>query len=123
MARNPNGASSVYEGTDGYWHGRVTVGLKDDGSLDRRHVMSKSKSVVVKKVRALERLRDTGRVPATRERWTVRAWLEHWLEAVAQPSLKDSSYDAYRNAVVNHLVPELGRHRLDRLEPEHLERL
>ena len=36
-ARNPNRASTVYEGADGYWHGRVTVGLLDDGSPDRRH--------------------------------------------------------------------------------------
>jgi len=36
MARNPNRSSSVYEGSDGYWHGRVTAGFKDDGSLDRR---------------------------------------------------------------------------------------
>jgi len=34
MARRPNGESSIYEGKDGYWHGRVTVGIKDDGSPD-----------------------------------------------------------------------------------------
>ena len=56
--RNPNRASTVYQGTDGYWHGRVTVGLRDDGAPDRRHVMSKSKGVVVRKVRDLERNRD-----------------------------------------------------------------
>ena len=39
MARTPNGASSIYLGKDGYWHGRVTVGVRDDGSPDRRHVM------------------------------------------------------------------------------------
>jgi hypothetical protein len=35
--RKPNGASTVYEAADG-WHGRVTDGVKDDGSPDRRHV-------------------------------------------------------------------------------------
>ena len=63
MARSGNRQSSIYLGKDGHWHGRVTVGRKEDGSPDRRHVMSKSKGTVVAKVRALERLRDEARVP------------------------------------------------------------
>ena len=50
MSRQANGRSTIYQGKDGYWHGRVTVGLKDDGRVDRRHVMSRSKAVVVDKV-------------------------------------------------------------------------
>jgi integrase len=122
-SRNPPGASTVYKGADGYWHGRVTVGLRDDGRSDRRHVMAKTKAEVVKKTRALERLRDSGRMPQAGPKWTVGAWLEHWLESIARPSLRESSYNAYRTAVFKHLVPAVGRHRLDRLQPEHLERL
>ncbi|MGH8893241.1 MAG: tyrosine-type recombinase/integrase [Actinomycetes bacterium] len=123
MARNPNRTSTVYKGADGYWHGRVTVGYRDDGSEDRRHTMSKSKSVVVQKVRALEKLRDAGQAPKVGERWTFDAWLDHWLELIARPGLRVRSYEAYRGAVWKHLVPGLGKQRLDRLEPEHLERL
>jgi integrase len=123
MARNPNRASSVYKGKDGYWHGRVSVGFRDDGSPDRRHVMGKSKAVVVRKVRDLEKLRDSGRVPRAGETWTLGGWLTHWLETIARPSLRDTSFNAYRIAVHKHLVPALGKQRLDRLEPEHLERL
>jgi len=28
------GASSIYKGADGFWHGRVTVGVRDDGRPD-----------------------------------------------------------------------------------------
>ncbi len=37
-SREPNGASTIYKGADGFWHGRVTVGVRDDGKPDRRHV-------------------------------------------------------------------------------------
>ncbi len=37
-SRQSNLRSSIYRGEDGYWHGRVTVGVRDDGTLDRRHV-------------------------------------------------------------------------------------
>lgn len=122
-SRNPPGASTVYRDKDGYWHGRVSMGVKDDGRPDRRHVGGKTKADVVRRVRELERLRDSGNVPALGRKWTVGDWLEHWLESIAKPSLRESSYDAYRHAVRKHLVPGVGRHRLDRLEPEHLERL
>ena len=32
-SKRPNGESSVYFGADGRWHGRVTVGRRDDGSV------------------------------------------------------------------------------------------
>lgn len=119
--RSPNRASSVYLGADGSWHGRVSVGVRDDGSPDRRHVRGRNQGAVVAKVRQLERLRDEGRTPRPGARWTVGQWLEHWLENVARPSLRIRSYEAYRVAVMKHLVPGIGKHRLDRLEPEHLE--
>ncbi len=121
MGRTGNRQSSIYLGTDGHWHGRVTVGRKDDGREDRRHVMSKSKATVVAKVRTLERLRDEARVPKPGRAWTVERWLVHWLEEIARPNVRDSSYQAYRTAITKHLLPVIGSLRLDRLEPEHIE--
>ena len=71
MSRSPNGGSSVYEGRDGYWHGRVTVGVRDDGRTDRRHVMARTRAEVTRKVRALERDRDDGVVRRAGGAWTV----------------------------------------------------
>ncbi|MFL6046348.1 MAG: tyrosine-type recombinase/integrase [Propionibacteriaceae bacterium] len=85
--------------------------------------MSRSKSVVTARVRELEKKRENGNVPLPGVRWTVAGWLEHWLENIARPTLRQSSYDAYRIAVRVHLIPGVGEHRLDRLRPEHLERL
>jgi len=60
--RAPNGASSIYYSEyDSLWHGRVTVGVKDNGQPDRRHVKRKTEAEVVRAVRALERARDTAR--------------------------------------------------------------
>lgn len=121
--RAPNGASSIYQDAKGYWHGRVTVGTREDGLPDRRHVGGKTRAKVVERVRQLEKLRDSGRVPAPGKPWTVETWLDHWLNRIAKPSLRGTSFAAYRTAVEKHLVPAIGKHRLDRLQPEHLERL
>lgn len=121
--RNPNGTSSIYEGKDGWWHGRVTVGVRDDGRPDRRHVQRKTKREVVKAVRELENARESGGVRKAGQRWTVEKWLTHWVENIANGNVRDNTLSGYRVAVYTHLNKGIGAHRLDKLQPEHLERL
>lgn len=122
--RSPNGTSSVYQDKDGRWHGRVTMGVKDDGKPDRRHVRGKTESEVVGKVRDLEKERDSGRISKPGNRWRLKAWLEHWHEHIAvAPNVRPKTWAYYHTAVVHYLVPGLGAHWLDRLEPDHIEKL
>lgn len=122
-SRQANGRSSIYRGGDGYWHGRITVGLREDGSPDRRHVMSKTKVTVVDKVRQLEQARNKGSVLKAAEKWTVEEWLTHWVEEIAAPYVKVNTIAGYRVAVNHHLIPRVGKHKLTALRPEHLEAL
>lgn len=123
MKRAANGRSSIYQGERGYWHGRVTVGEKEDGTPDRRHVMARTKTAVTAKVRSLEQQRDSHALTKVGERWTVEQWLEHWLVDIAQPVLRPNAWDAYRIAVRVHAVPTFGGKRLDKLRPDHLQAL
>jgi integrase len=121
--RAPNGASSIYYSeSDGKWHGRVTMGVRDDGKPDRRHVKRKTEAEVIKAVRELERQRDSGKVRKAGRAWTVEKWLTHWVENIAAPSVRYKTLQGYRTAVYHHLIPGLGAHRIDRIEPEHFER-
>lgn len=120
MSRRSQGESSIYRDDDGRWHGYVSMGLKTGGQRDRRHVSGATRAAVVGKVRELERQRDAG-VTASSGRTTVGGWLDHWLDTVAAPRLRPSTLTRYRLAVDRHLVPHVGHHRLDRLQPEHLE--
>lgn len=121
--RAPNGASSIYYSEyDGLWHGRVSVGVKDDGTPDRRHVKRKREDDVIKAVRALERERDSGSVRRAGRALTVENWLTHWVENIAAPTVRPNTLSGYRVAVYNHLIPGLGAHRINKLQPEHLER-
>jgi integrase len=121
--RNPNGTSSVYLGNDGKWHGRVTMGVRDDGRPDRRHVKRNTEAEVIRAVRDLEKQRDAGKVRKPGRAWTVEKWLRHWVENIAAPSVRRTTMVGYRSSVYNHLIPGIGAHRLDKLEAEHLEKL
>ena len=121
--RAPNGASSIYLGGDGKWHGRVTVGVRDDGKPDRRHIERKTEAEVIRAVRELEKQRDGGKVRKAGRAWTVEKWLTHWVENIAAPTVRRTTMVGYRSSVYNHLIPGVGAHRLDKLNPEHLEKL
>ncbi|NED34823.1 site-specific integrase [Streptomyces sp. SID8499] len=120
--RQPNGRSSIYLGKDGKWHGRVTVGTRDDGRPDRRHVERKTRAEVTAAVRELEKQRDGGAVRKAGRAWTVEGWLTHWVETIAPLAVNENTMVGYGVAVRKHLIPALGAHRLDKLKPEHIER-
>ncbi|MFF0729732.1 tyrosine-type recombinase/integrase [Streptomyces sp. NPDC004134] len=120
--RQPNGRSSIYLGSDGKWHGRVTVGVRDDGKPDRRHVKRKTRAEVTEAVRALERQREAKTVRKPGRAWTVATWLTHWIDNIAPLAVNENTAASYGFAVRRHLIPGLGAHRLDRLRPEHIER-
>lgn len=78
---------------------------------------------LVEEVKRLERQRDAGSASQLGTPWTVEKWLLHWVENIAQPTVSENTFDGYEVAVRVHLVPGVGKHRLDRLQPEHLESL
>lgn len=120
--RKANLESSIYLGNDGWWHGRVTMGTKNDGSPDRRHRRAKTEAEVKRKVRELEKLRDEGRAPVAGRKPTVEQWMTTYLTTIASLKLKPRSLDDYWSKTRNDIIPGLGQHRIDKLQPEHLER-
>jgi integrase len=113
--RAANGRSTIYQSKDGKWHGRVSMGVKDDGSPYRPHVERWDKNEVVKEVQRLEKLRDEGNVLKAGKRMKAEAWL--------RPTIRQSTHDGYRVDVEHHLIPGIGNHWLDKLTFTHLERL
>ncbi|RSO13494.1 integrase [Streptomyces sp. WAC 06783] len=121
--RRPNMESSIYLGSDGWWHGRVTMGVKNDGSPDRRHRRAKTEAAVRRKVKELEKLRDEGRAPKAGRIPTVEQWMETYLNTIAIRTIKPRTWDDYWSKTRNDINPHIGKHRLDRLRPEHLDQL
>ena len=120
MTRKANGESSIVKGNDGRWHGFVSLGLREHGKPDRRHVSAKTRGEVVAKVRELEQKRDAGLAPVAGKSMTVGEWMDHWL-SIAKRTVRIQTYVGYESYVRRHIKPALGHHRLDRLQPEHLE--
>ena len=118
-----SGESSIYQDEDGRWHGFVSMGKKENGRRDRRHVSGAKRVDVVSKMRTLENRRDAGIVlEAGAGALTVGGWLDHWLSTIAVRRVRPTTLEGYESKVGVHIKPALGHHLLERLQPEHLER-
>lgn len=119
--RASNGESTIQQGRDDRWHGYVSIGQKEGGKRDRRHVSAMTRAAVVRKVRALEAKRDAGVASEAGRAPKLSEWLDHWLTNIAARRVRPRTLESYQAILRLHLKPGLGHHRLDRLQPEHLE--
>lgn len=51
---------------------------------------------------------------------TVGEWLAIYLEQVARPKVRPRTLDRYRSDIELHVIPAIGRYRLDKLQPAQL---
>lgn len=120
MAPRGKGEGSIYRDSDGRWRGFLDLGY-DRGRRRRKYVTGRTRREVADKLRAAAAARESGALVVTDSRQTVGDWLEFWLESIAASKVRPSTLHSYRGYVRNRIIPALGRHRLDRLQPEHLE--
>jgi integrase len=121
--RGANRRSSIYLGADERWHGYVTMAVRSDGSLDRRHVKRKTKASATQAVRKLERERDEGRATEAGRSFTVTEWLTTYLDTIAVQKLVPKTWGDYWSLTRTWIIQELGNFRLNHLEAERLDAL
>lgn len=103
----------------GRWVGVVDLG-RIGGKRVRKTVTGKTLRDVRAKFKALKASVDAG---VDHENWTVEQWVQHWLRTHVDGVLRDTTAAMYRRNVDRWIIPHLGKHRLDKLRPEHIETL
>lgn len=117
--RRGAGEGSVYHMSDGRWRGAIDLGWQN-GRRVRKVVTAKSRAEALTKLHATQRQLDQGvRVDA---KMTVGKWLDHWLATVVDGRVgSDNTRANYEQIVRVHLVPVLGKIRLDKLSAEQVD--
>ncbi|WP_344085233.1 tyrosine-type recombinase/integrase [Luedemannella helvata] len=82
--------------------------------MKRRPVFGKSEAEANEKLIAMQARSHQG-IPAEATVWTVERFLDYWIENIVKPSRKPRTAQAYEVVVRVHLVPALGKKRLNRL--------
>ena len=102
--------------SDGLWIARLETGRDGDGQRRRWQCAGRSRTVVLARLRQARIDLATSAVPGP-QGLTVGEWLHRWLEDVARPTVRPSTWRDYETTVRRHLIPSLGSTRLTRLTP------
>jgi len=111
--RRKRGSGSFTRRADGLYVGQVSLGVRADGSRDRRSFSSKVRGDVEFWLRETTRAHDRGD-EARAARLTVGAWLDDWL-AMVGPTVRPTTARNYRIHVEKWIAPVIGSEHLLRL--------
>ncbi|MDP9383346.1 MAG: N-terminal phage integrase SAM-like domain-containing protein [Chloroflexota bacterium] len=103
MARNRGrGEGSIYQDKNtGRWIAQATIQGK------RMSLYGKTQKEAQAKLRSLLADADKGILPP--EKLTLGEYLKRWLEDVAKPSVRPTTYRSYEQLIRVHISPCLGR--------------
>jgi integrase len=115
------GDGSVYRTKDGRWRVVITLGLDANGKPKRKYLPGGStRAQANARLRDALRAKDAGELTAGKD-VTVGEWMVFWLENVVRPKCAPKTYAGYASVVKVWITPAIGRHRLSKLTPEHLD--
>jgi integrase len=121
--RRGRGEASIYQrDSDGLWVGSLSLGYNAEGRRVRKTVYGATKAEVAEKLRQLQAEHDAGRLVETEE-LTTGEYLNRWLQNTAKNNVRPATWERYRQLVELRLVPFLGRIKLAKLRPLHVEQL
>lgn len=117
-----NGAGTVYPRRNK--EGKIIgyLGSYFDQAGKRRYVSAKQKNACRTKLRKVMSDADQG-IIFDAKGLMVEAFLERWLEDVVRPNNTHRTYATHRQQILGHIVPALGRIKLDALRKAHIDRL
>jgi integrase len=109
--KNKDGKITSYRGS--YW-AQTTNGLK------RKYISAPTKTEAMAKLRKELASSDDGLVFDT-ENLALGEYLDRWLNGSVRGSVRQSTFDRYEIAVRVHIKPALGRIKLKKLAPAHVQ--
>lgn len=120
--RNRNGEGSVFQVAEWKWVAKICTGIQPDGKPILKQFSGKTEAVVRKKLREFKKSLEfiVGHKPNGE---TVKAYFTRWLRDYQYNKLKPASYDRLESTVMNHIIPNLGTLKMDKVTRDHIQQL
>src|SRR5665213_2871567 len=119
--RRGHGEGAIYETKVGRWRGYVDLGW-DSGKRQRKYVSGRTRQAVVQNLRTVHQVVDSGLPLQGGRPATFGTWLTTYLDTIALQRVRPRTLEMYKGYAEHRIKPAIGGHRLDKLQPEHLER-
>ena len=121
MGRRKSGEGTVRKRSDGRWEGRILVGYDEKGLPKTKNVLAKTKMECEAKLEKLKNEIGIVRRDKVKPSMLFGEWIDFWYQNYKKLSLRPSTQSAYENAIYNHIIPEIGKIVLERLNANDLE--
>ncbi len=116
--RNANGEGGIYHRADGRWEGKFFAETPD-GRRKRVSVYGDSERDVLDELNKLRDQRRRG-IPVATTTLSVAEYMSYWLDHIAEPSIRRTTYATYEGDVRLHIIPGIGKRKLKSLQPAHI---
>jgi len=126
--RRDKGEGSIRKRSDGSWEARYSYIDEASGKRKYKSVYANSKTDVKDKLKDLidkienppdpdeEALKKVSDI-------TLGEWLDTWMTEYKKNSIRSTTYTGYHNAIEGHIRPGLGNMKLQKIRPEHIQKL
>mgnify|MGYP005889834043 CR=1 FL=1 len=113
--KRANSEGSIRKRKDSRWEGFYTASYDPaTGKQKIKNVLGKTQAEVKEKLK--KAIADSQRLDMNRSgTHTVKSWVQMWYEVYAEPRLRENTKDYYLNYINNHIIPQLGDIKLDKL--------
>lgn len=113
------GEGTIYQRkVDGLWCASLYLGPESK----RRYFYGKTEGAVADKMLKAKRnaAKDGGMADGSQ---SVATWINYWFEHIASKKLRPRTAPTYRGYIDNHILPAIGKVRLDKLTPAHVRKV
>ena len=105
-----------------YWAASVELPPGPNGERRRKVIRRKVKTELLTELTKVRRdLEKRGDLPTAGT--TVEKWFTYWLREIAAKKVRPNTLDGYTRAVNNHIIPAIGRVKLDKVTAQHVRRV
>ena len=118
--KRANNEGSITKRSDGRYMGQISLTDPITGKRKRKTLYGKSQKEVLEKINMLKYQLQTG-VYTGESDITVGKWMITWLKEYKQNSLKKGTYTNYNTYINNHIIPNLGKIKLQDLRADQIQ--
>lgn len=117
MGKRANQEGSVYKRKDGRWVASIVL---ENGK--RKSIYCKTQQEAIKAVRKANQDKDQGIIFPTEDQ-SMSAFLTNWLQDTVRQRVRERTHIRYRQLIELQVLPVLGNIKLQKLSPQHLQKL
>lgn len=105
-----------------YWTGVIELPPGPNGERRRKPIRRKNKATLIADLAKMRsELEKRGDLPTAST--TAEKWFTYWLNNIAAKNVRPNTLDGYRRTVNNHIIPVMGKVKLEKITPAHVRRV